>query len=163
MRLTLYTDYSLRVLMYLGTKRDGTATISEIAECYEISKNHLMKVVQQLGQLGYIETLRGKGGGIRLALMPAEINIGEVVLNMEDDLALVQCFKDDEGACRIERACMLRHALQKAQAAFFEVLNRHTLASLLAPKRRLASLLATSTVRVTKAQRPKLGGSARQK
>ena len=141
MHLTTYTDYSLRVLMYAGIKGAEISTISEIAERYGISRNHLMKVVQKLGQLGYLETLRGKGGGIRLALRPDQINIGEVVLNMEDELALVQCFKDDEGVCRIEPACVLRHALEEAQAAFFGVLNRHTLATLLAPKRRLSSLL----------------------
>src|SRR5690554_2053385 len=128
MRLTLYTDYSLRVLMYLGLKRDGLATIAEVSESYGISRNHLMKIVHQLGLLGYVETVRGKGGGIRLARPAGAINLGEVVRRMEEDLALVQCFDPVAAKCRIESACVLRAVLGEALGAFLAVLDRYTLA-----------------------------------
>lgn len=143
MRLTLYTDYSLRVLMYLGLKRDGLATITEISERYGISRNHLMKIVHQLGLLGYIETIRGKGGGLRLAKPPESINLGDVVRRTEEDLALVQCFDSAAPKCRIESACVLRSVLGDALGAFLAVLDQYTLADLIGPRRSLARLLGT--------------------
>src|SRR5690606_31457189 len=133
MRLTLYTDYSLRVLMYAGLKQDGLATIPEIARSYGISRNHLMKIVHQLGLLGYRETVRGKRGGIRLAKPPSEINLGEVVRRMEDDMALVQCFGTALPGCPIASACVLRSVLDEALDAFLAVLEGYTLADLLVP------------------------------
>jgi len=143
MRLTLYTDYSLRVLMYLGLKRDGLATIAEVSESYGISRNHLMKIVHQLGLLGYVETVRGKGGGIRLARPAGAINLGEVVRRMEEDLALVQCFDPVAAKCRIESACVLRSVLGEALGAF--------LADLIERPRALSRLLATGNARATTA------------
>ncbi len=141
MRLTLYTDYSLRVLMYLGLKQEGLATINEISESYGISRNHLMKIVHQLGLLGYIETVRGKRGGMRLARSPEAINLGDVVRRTEEDMTLVQCFDPEVGHCRIESVCILRSVLGEALGTFLAVLDRYTLADLLTPRRRLARLL----------------------
>ena len=91
MRLTGFTDFALRVLMYVGAKGESLSTVEEIADSYGISRHHLTKVVHRLGQLGYLETIRGKNGGIRLARDPGEINLGAVVRQMEDDLTLVPC------------------------------------------------------------------------
>ena len=136
MRLTRYTDYSLRVLIYLGLQTERLSSIREIADLYGISESHLMKVVQALGQSGYVATLRGRGGGLRLAKSPNEINLGDVVRNTEDDVALVECFAED-GACRIAGPCRLRHVLKDALNAFFAVLDRYTLADLLQPNRNM--------------------------
>ena len=141
MRLTAFTDYCLRVLMYAGAKESGLATIDEIAKSYGISRNHLMKVVFRLGQLGYLNTVRGKGGGIALAKKPEAINIGTLVRETEEDLSLVECFQKTEPGCRIEAACVLRSALGRALNAFLAVLDSYTLADLLAPRRKLAQLL----------------------
>lgn len=133
MRLTRYTDYSLRVLIYLGLQQDRLSSIREIADVYGISESHLMKVVQALGQSGYVATLRGRGGGLRLAKPPSEINLGDVVRNTEDDIALVECFTE-ASACRIAGPCRLEHVLRKALGAFLGVLDDYTLADLLRPK-----------------------------
>jgi Rrf2 family transcriptional regulator, nitric oxide-sensitive transcriptional repressor len=133
MRLTTYTDYALRVLMYLGLRGEDLATIQEIAEQYGISKNHLMKLVHELGQLGYVETIRGKNGGLRLGRRPEEITVGEVVRHLEPDLELVECFQDVGVRCRIVKDCVLQNVLGEALDRFFETLDRYTLADLLAP------------------------------
>lgn len=143
MRLTQYTDYALRVLMYVGVKPDGLATIAEISLAYGISRNHLMKVVHALGGRGYLRTVRGRNGGITLGRPASEIGLGEVVRATEDDLALVPCFPPSgAGRCRIDPACVLRPVLQDALAAFLTELDRYTLADLLEPRRELARLLA---------------------
>ena len=118
MRLTLWTDYALRTLIYVGAKGGRLATIAEIAESFDISKTHLMKVVNRLGQQGYIDTIRGKGGGIRLARPPAEIGVGAVVRETEEDLAVMGCL-GETGFCRIEGCCVLRHALREATLCVF--------------------------------------------
>jgi Rrf2 family nitric oxide-sensitive transcriptional repressor len=140
MHLTTYTDYSLRVLMRLALKRAGLSTIAEIAEVYEISEHHLMKVVHELGLAGYIETIRGRGGGIRLAKDPADISVGEVVRRMEPDLHLVACFRADQ-KCTISAACTLTAVLCEALEAFMNVLDRYTLADLIEHPRQLSRLL----------------------
>lgn len=129
MRLTRYTDYALRTLIYLGLNEPRQSSIGEIARAYGISENHLTKVVHQLGRLGLVRTIRGRGGGLRLALDPAEIVVGAVVRRTEEDLALVECFSG--GACAITPSCRLRRALGEALAAFLAVLDGYTLADLI--------------------------------
>jgi Rrf2 family transcriptional regulator, nitric oxide-sensitive transcriptional repressor len=140
MRLTTYTDYTLRVLIRLSVRPHHLTTIADIAQSYGISENHLTKVVHQLGIAGYIETVRGRNGGIRLIKEPREINVGEIVRRTEPDLDLVPCF-NASGACVIERACILKGALDEALDAFLAVLDRYTLADLVRPQRKLATLL----------------------
>ena len=141
MRLTIYTDYTLRALLYLGVHRDAgrLSTIGDIASAYGISENHLRKVVHHLAKEGYVETTRGKGGGMRLARQPEHIVIGDVVRSTEEDLALVECFQR-EGRCPISSACRLAGVLDAALNAFFAVLDRHTLADLLQPEAQLARI-----------------------
>lgn len=141
MRLTTFTDYCLRVLMFVGAKDDGFATIDEIAASYEVSRNHLMKVVFTLGQLGYLTTVRGKGGGMRLARHPLEINLGVLVRQTEQDMSIVECFQKEDGGCCLESVCVLQRALGKALNAFLEVLDGYTLADLLTPKHKIAESL----------------------
>jgi Rrf2 family nitric oxide-sensitive transcriptional repressor len=146
MRLRTYTDYSLRVLIRLALRPDELTTIADIASGYGISENHLMKVVHQLGIAGYVETVRGRNGGLRLARSPARINVGEVVRRMEADLDIVPCF-NAAGACAIEPACILKGALDEALDAFLAVLDRHTLADLARPRRRLSALFPLELAR----------------
>lgn len=146
MRLTVYTDYALRLLMYLAVKDGGLATISEVAESYGISKNHLMKVAHQLGLAGYVETVRGRSGGLRLAKPVETIGLGDVVRQTEPDMALVPCLKPVDATCAIRPCCVLRRALEKAGAAFLEVLDGYSLADLVKPRTPLRSLLAIEPV-----------------
>jgi Rrf2 family transcriptional regulator, nitric oxide-sensitive transcriptional repressor len=144
MRLTVYTDYALRMLMYLALKEDQLATIAEIAESYDISRNHLMKVAHQLGVAGYVETVRGRGGGLRLAKPIQAIVLGEVVRYTEPDMAIVPCFEPVNAPCAIQPCCVLKRALKKARDAFVEVLDGYTLSDLVQPQARLTSLLGIS-------------------
>lgn len=141
MRLTVFSDYTLRVLIYLGMRNDRLCTIAEIADAYAISRNHLMKVVHHLGLRGDIETVRGKGGGIRLARDPAAINVGAIVRATEQDAPLVECFDIGTSSCRIEAACLLKGVFGKAAQAFYAVLDQYTLADLLKTEQRMADLL----------------------
>lgn len=134
MHITRYTDYSLRVLVYLALKGEKLSTIREIAARYGISKNHLMKVVHELRLRGYIDTLRGKNGGLRLGRPPHRINIGRLVRDTEQDLNLVECFGADN-RCVITPDCNLKRILGEALEAFFAVLDRYTLADLIEPER----------------------------
>ena len=145
MRLTVYTDYALRVLMYLALRKEGLATIAEIAASYDISKNHLMKVTHQLGVAGYVETVRGRGGGLRLAKPIDAIGLGDVVRYTEPDMAIVACLKPIEfPLVAIRPCCVLRRALEKARAAFMDVLDGYTLEDLVQPRGRLLGLLDIS-------------------
>jgi Rrf2 family nitric oxide-sensitive transcriptional repressor len=125
MRLTRYTDYALRVLLYLATHPDKICSISEISRGYGISQNHLMKVVHELGKAGYVASVRGRHGGIRLARPPAAINIGAVIRHSEDGFDLVNC---DE--CVIAPVCGLTSVLSEAVRAFLNVVDSYTLADL---------------------------------
>lgn len=141
LRLTLYSDYSLRVLIYLGIKGNQLSTIQEIADHYHISKNHLMKVTYDLAQYGFIETVRGRGGGIRLKVEPKEINIGKLVRHTEEDFHIVECFDRNNNLCKISPSCQLKHVLYEALQAFLQVLDQYTLADFLHSREELAELL----------------------
>jgi Rrf2 family nitric oxide-sensitive transcriptional repressor len=140
MKLTRFTDYSLRVLIYLGLKDDGRVTIKEISDAYNISRNHLMKVVSLLTRKGYVDARRGPGGGIALARSAHEIVIADVVRDMEDDLNLVECFCP-EGSCIIQPVCELKSVLGQALDAYLDTLKHYTLRDLLEPRRQLAEVL----------------------
>lgn len=135
MRLTRHTDYAIRVLLYLGAQPEKVCSISEIARAYGISQNHLMKVAHNLGKAGYIEGVRGRSGGVRLAKPADQINVGDVVRRTEEGFELVEC-----GTCVIAPACGLTGALDEALAAFMTVLDRYTLADLLNKRSKLMRL-----------------------
>ncbi|MGH7092514.1 MAG: Rrf2 family transcriptional regulator, partial [Stellaceae bacterium] len=124
--------YALRTLIYVSAVGGRLVTIAEIAESFGVSKSHLMKIVNKLGQQGYLDTIRGKGGGIRLRRLPAQIGVGAVVRDTEEELAVMGCLAET-GFCRIEECCVLRHALREATLAFLRTLDGYTLADLLAP------------------------------
>lgn len=140
MKLTSYTDYTLRVLMYLALNQEKLATIQSIAQAYGISESHLTKVVHHLGKTGVIETLRGKAGGIRLARAASEISIGKVVREAEGDSPIVECFGAND-SCRITPNCKLAGVLAKAVEAFYATLDACTLADLVARPQALKQIL----------------------
>jgi Rrf2 family nitric oxide-sensitive transcriptional repressor len=149
MRLTLHTDYSLRLLMLLAMEPDHLHTIEEIAQRYDISRNHLMKVVQTLAQAGFVQSLRGRSGGLRLAKPAAQINLGAVVRATEDSFALVECFDRERNTCVVAPACGLRGPIEEALQAFLGVLDRYSLADLIknpSSLRRMRRLLASSAL-----------------
>ena len=130
MKLTNFTDYSLRVLIYLAADPSRRATISEIAQAFKVSENHLTKVVHLLGRQGWIDTVRGKGGGIVLAMPPEDIRVGRVVRDTEGSDMPAECFAEDGGRCVITRCCRLKGVLSEAVDAFYAVLDQYTLADL---------------------------------
>ena len=140
MRLTLHTDYALRVLIRVAMADGKLITIDDVAKTFDISKQHLMKVAADLSRKGYLDTVRGRNGGIRLRLQPRDINVGQVVRHTEDKLDVIGCL-ERRGYCPIERACVLRGVLRDATKAFLAVLDAYTLADLIEPKRALSSLL----------------------
>lgn len=144
MKLTTFSDYTLRVLMFLALNRGRLATIPEIAAVYGISENHLMKVVHQLARAGVIESVRGKGGGIRLAREPEAIRLGQIVRVSEGDAPIVECLSGDAGACRIAPACRLAAVLVRAFDALYATLDDYTLADLVRAPRGLKALLLRS-------------------
>jgi Rrf2 family nitric oxide-sensitive transcriptional repressor len=131
MQLTRFTDFSLRVLIHLGSQPDALATVAGIAAEHGMSRHHLTHVVHQLGLKGYIETTRGKGGGFRLARRPELIRVGDVVRDMETGFELAECFRPGVSACRLMPACALKPVLAEAGRAFLTSLDRYTLADLL--------------------------------
>ncbi|WDI31266.1 Rrf2 family transcriptional regulator [Hyphococcus flavus] len=142
MRLNLQTDYALRMLMHLAVNTDRLCTITDIATRYSISKNHLMKVAHLLGKEGVIETVRGRSGGLALALPAEHVNIGKIVRMMETDLAIVECFQGDGGECVITPACRLKNVLNEAVTAFLAVLDTYSLDDLVRRNAKLRLLLA---------------------
>lgn len=141
MQLKLYTDYSLRVLIYLALQRGRMVNISEIAGHYGISRNHLVKVVHNLARGGFIRSRRGKGGGLELARDPAEIVVGSVVRYTEGALLPAECFDAENNRCVISGACGLAAVLQKACDSFLATLDRYTLADLVVERTRLSRML----------------------
>jgi len=145
MRLTFHTDYALRLLMLLAVEPNTRHTIEEVAQRYDISRNHLMKVTQTLSQAGFVQSVRGRGGGLRLGHLPASINLGAVVRATEDSLALVECFDRQNDRCVISPVCGLRGPLDEALRAFLAVLDRYSLADLIknpVSVRKMRALLA---------------------
>ena len=130
MRLTTYTDYALRTLMYLAVHRDRLVTIQDVADLHTISKNHLTKVVHHLGQLGVVATVRGRNGGLKLGREPADINIGAVVRQTETDFYMAECFHRENNRCVYASACVLEDVLGEATAAYLLVLDRVSLEDL---------------------------------
>ncbi|MFZ2991077.1 RrF2 family transcriptional regulator [Ideonella sp.] len=130
MRLSEYTDYTLRVLMYCAAHRDRLVTIAELADQHGLSKNHLMKVVNDLARRGLLETTRGRGGGLRLLAEPETIRIGDVVRATETDFRLVECFDPNTNACTLSPSCRLKHLFDEALSSYFRALDGATLADM---------------------------------
>jgi Rrf2 family nitric oxide-sensitive transcriptional repressor len=142
MRLTRYTDYGLRTLIYLGLKPEGLSTVPEIAGCYGISEHHLTKIVGALAHLGHIRTVRGRNGGFSLARKPEEINLGALVRSLEDNFDLVECFQASGNSCPLTPCCPLSGVLREAMNAFLAVLERYTLADIMLPAAPMARALS---------------------
>ena len=141
MKLTAFTDYSLRVLIYLAADTTRRATIAEIAKAFDVSENHLTKVVHFLGKQGWIDTVRGKGGGIRLAMPPQQVSVGKVVRGTEGAAMPADCFAEDDDRCVIDGSCRLKGVLGEAVKAFYAVLDRYTLADLSRNRQSLGKVL----------------------
>lgn len=137
MKLTAFTDYALRTLIYLGLHPGQLSTIDDICDAYDIPRNHLTKVVHLLGGSGWVQTVRGKGGGLRLAVLPEKVSIGAVVRLTESDFDMVECFNKDNNRCVLSPSCRLKGALREATDAWFAVLDPLTLADLLGNARNL--------------------------
>jgi len=136
MQLTRFTDYALRVLIYVGAHPDRLSTISEVAASYRISENHLMKVVNHLATVGYVGTVRGKGGGMKLSRSPQLINIGEVVRDCEDNMDIVECFNPRQRTCPLLPSCTLKSVLSEAKKNFLTTLDGYTLQDMLSAQSR---------------------------
>ena len=130
MRLSLHTDYGLRTLIFLESNRKRLVAIREIADAYQISGSHLAKVAQHLSKLGVVESVRGRGGGIRLSQAAEQIKVGWLIRELEGDTGLVECFDDERNSCPISPACVLSKSLREAQDAFFRTLDEYTLADI---------------------------------
>lgn len=141
MQLTLFADYSLRTLMYLSVHKDRLCTAKEIADGYGISRNHMVKVVHTLAKCGYIETSKGKGGGIRLIQKPEEINLRDIFIVLEPNLSLVECFSPESNSCCIVRACGLKNIFKEALNAFLDTLGEYTLEDAIEKPRLFPTLL----------------------
>jgi Rrf2 family transcriptional regulator, nitric oxide-sensitive transcriptional repressor len=141
MQLTQYTDYALRTLIALGLDPGRKLTVADVATAYGISRNHLVKVAARLAEAGYVETTRGKGGGMRLARPPGDIRLGAVVRDMEAELGVVECLTEGGGHCVLSQACRLKSLLHDATGAFLYTLDRYTLEDLLRQPQPVARLL----------------------
>jgi Rrf2 family transcriptional regulator, nitric oxide-sensitive transcriptional repressor len=141
MRLTQFSDYALRTLLYLGVHDDRLVPVAEVARSYRISHHHLVKVTATLTELGLVEGVRGRGGGLRLAVDPGEINVGWIIRRTEPDLHLVECFDRETDTCPITPACMLKKVLYEARKSFLDTLDRYSLADFLESRERKAELV----------------------
>jgi Rrf2 family nitric oxide-sensitive transcriptional repressor len=142
MNLTRFTDYSLRTLLYVGMHPDRNSSIDEVSDAFQISRNHLLKVVHTLGRLGFLTTMRGRSGGLRLGRPPGEIRLGEVVRATEPGFELLECFDSARDRCVITTQCRLKGVLRVALQSFLKELDRHTLEDLLGNRSELAALFA---------------------
>lgn len=142
MRMTLHTDYALRMLIYLAMRDGRPCTVNDVAQGYGISRNHLLKVALGLARMGLVKTTRGRSGGLSLARRPGEINLGAVIRGMEEDFAVVECLQAGGGACAISPTCRLKGIVSEALEAYLAVFDRHTLADLSHNGGELATLLA---------------------
>ncbi|MGZ9899955.1 Rrf2 family transcriptional regulator [Shewanella gaetbuli] len=147
MQLTRYTDYGIRILMYLAVQpeRESLFRIAEVTEVFSLSANHVAKIIHQMGKLGYIQTIRGKSGGFKLAKKPSEINVGSLVRQLEHSLSPVNC---DQPACRFTSACNLKGVLAKAVSAYLAVLDEYTLADIVSNKEELVRTLPDLSIAV---------------
>lgn len=150
MQLSLHADYALRVLIFLSTHPGEVVATRRISDAYGISKHHLVRVVQTLGDNGYVERLPGRSGGVRLTRDPASIRLGDVVSHAEPNLRLVECFDRATNTCPIIDDCGLRSCLNEALLAFLASLNEHTLDELITPRRR--SKLTSAFLQVQRRQ-----------
>ncbi len=141
MQLTQFTDYSLRALIYIALRNDEVCTISEVADSYKISKNHLMKVIHRLSKLGVLKTIRGKKGGLQLNAKPEHINLGDLVQKIEPNFFIVECFDQANGKCVISPVCRLKHVLDEAKNSFIKVLAQYTLADVIKNRKQLSKIL----------------------
>ncbi|MAX23190.1 MAG: Rrf2 family transcriptional regulator [Phycisphaeraceae bacterium] len=141
MHLTQFTDYSLRVLIYLGLHQDRLVSISEISEAYEISRNHLLKVVHHLTKAGYVDGIRGRNGGLKLSMKPEKIIIGKVVRVSEPNFNVVECFSKEHNTCPIAPNCKLKSIFNDAVNSFLEELDKHSLSEILSSPQKLTQLL----------------------
>lgn len=149
MRLTTYTDYALRVLMYVGLKNDELVRVDEVATNFGISRNHLSKIIHNLGSKGYLQTIQGRNGGCQLARDPADINVGQVVRDFEPDFNLVECFDSSTSKCRIQPSCVLATELDAALSAFLDRLDGVTLRDLIQPRWKLQKNLGLPRTRAS--------------
>lgn len=134
MQLTNFTDYGLRTLMYVAARSENTVSVKEIAEHYGISRNHLVKIVHRLAQLGYIKTAKGKGGGIKIANNMEKLRLGDLIKELEPNMTIVECFDPENNTCRITDACQLKHYLFEATQNFISTMNKYTLADTITNK-----------------------------
>lgn len=141
MRMTLHTDYALRMLVYLAMRPNRACTVADVAEAYGLSHNHLLKVALRLRKLGMIETARGRSGGIRMALAPEDINLGALLRQTEDDFSLVECLQGGGGACAISPGCRLKGIFSEALSAYLAVFDKYTLADITRNRAALRALL----------------------
>jgi Rrf2 family nitric oxide-sensitive transcriptional repressor len=139
MELSQFTDFSLRALIYAGSKPRGLCTVPEVAGSFGISRNHLVKVVNNLAKLGFVSTKRGRNGGFQLAMAPEDINVGKLV-RVTENLHLVECFDEIGNSCPIHNSCVLKRALHQAQNAFLEVLDSYTIADFISSEPLMAQL-----------------------
>jgi Rrf2 family nitric oxide-sensitive transcriptional repressor len=146
MQLTLFTDYALRMLMYLALAGERLVPIAEVADAFDVSTHYMLKVAQELARLGYIDAIRGRNGGVRLAVAADKIGLGELVRKTEPPGSVLECVDSDDADCAIVGACRLRRVFRDAQHAFHGVLDRYTLADILTPRRELRQLLQITPV-----------------
>jgi Rrf2 family nitric oxide-sensitive transcriptional repressor len=139
MRLTLYTDYSLRVLIYLSSHRDEWISTEEMSSFYGISNHHLVKAVNHLGHLKFITIKRGRSGGVKLAKDPAQINLADVIQATEPDFHITECFNVEANTCPISATCGLKSVLKKANQSFIQTLQQYTLADIIEKPRKKVS------------------------